>query len=74
MKYNQRPQNIQHDAYFLSIQAQTIDGILYFSINRGANDKQCWKTDGTTQGTTCLASSQVSEMYSPRNTEIRIRK
>ena len=73
MKYNQQPQNTQGEAYFLSIQAQTIDGILYFSINRGSKDKQCWKTDGTTLGTTCLATSQTLEIYSPRITEIMTR-
>lgn len=74
MKYDQQHQPTQRDACFLRIQAQTIDGILYFSINRGSNDKQCWKTDGTTLGTTCLASSQTTKEYSPRNTEIKIRK
>lgn len=44
--------NSQLDLYYPpQIQAKTVNGILYFTVDRGLDDPQSWKTDGTAEGT-----------------------
>ena len=38
-----------------SIDAQEVNGILYFTIDRGNDYKEHWKTDGTPNGTVFIA-------------------
>ncbi|MDJ0589300.1 MAG: hypothetical protein QNJ72_04785 [Pleurocapsa sp. MO_226.B13] len=38
-----------------SINAQEVNGILYFTVERGKNCKEQWKTDGTANGTVFIA-------------------
>ena len=53
MNYNLSQQNNFQNVEQPNIKTNTVNGILYFTVNRGSN-KQSWKTDGTSQGTVCI--------------------
>ena len=55
MNYHSQQNNLQNLEQ-PDIQTNTVNGILYFTIDRGLNSKQCWKTDGTSQGTVCITT------------------
>ena len=56
MNYYQSKQNNLQNLEQPDIQTNTVNGILYFTIDRGLNSKQCWKTDGTSKGTICITA------------------
>ena len=45
----------QQKTILSSINAQEVNGILYFTVDRGNGYKEQWKTDGTASGTVLIA-------------------
>ncbi len=51
MNFAQSIQKTQLNSQLADFHALEVNGILFFTVDSGTNNKQLWKTDGTPQGT-----------------------
>ena len=51
MNFPQSNQKTQLYSQLADFNALEVDGILFFTVDIGQDNKQLWKTDGTPQGT-----------------------
>jgi hypothetical protein len=51
MKFQHSSQNTQLNPQIADFNATEVNGTLFFTVDRGKNGRQLWKTDGTSAGT-----------------------